>query len=308
MKVLKPQPLKILNDSVPEDEAPLWDAAATYATGEQVIYNHCLYTALAENSNAVPDVSTIGEDAAWRFLDATNKYKCIDAKNHTQTIAPEGVTELVIEVPFERPANAVGLLNMDALSVAVGLKDDEGNFIWGGEELRVTLQADSDSWWVYCFGGFTFRRDLTTPDIPRQSAVLEALAPASGTLWISLKGPRPAVGNILVGGIYDLGMTQYGVSLGLNDKSVDREDEYGNVTLIKRHTAKTGVFPIVFHRNYLDIFMRLQAELAGSFALWIGDDAMEYDCMTIYGWAKLTDTNLDGPEEVNATIETLGIV
>jgi hypothetical protein len=309
MKVLKPQTLAILNDSVPEDDAPLWNAATQYAVGDTVIYQHNIYTALTQSKNTRPATATGNADAAWRFVDATNKYRCIDGKNHTQTVAPEGATELAIDVPFARPANALALLHMTAKSVTLGVRGPGGAFVWGGNNLTLPLKKDSAGWWDYLFGARRYRGDIVIPNNLDRDLIQKAIPPVWGRLCITLHGPPgPAIGTILVGRLHSFGISEYGSSAGLNNKSVDMEDEYGNVTLIKRHTAKTAAINLCLHPDEMDEFMTFQAELAGTMALWSGDDEMSHSSMIVYGRAKIAETTVAGPNEARATVELLGIV
>jgi hypothetical protein len=88
MQALIPHVLKILNDSVPENEAPPWDETATYVEGDKVIDEHYVYIALkvdTDNTGVKPSGNSDIGGAPWRTVSVTNKYACIDLYNHTQT-------------------------------------------------------------------------------------------------------------------------------------------------------------------------------------------------------------------------------
>lgn len=88
MQVLIPQQLKILNDTVPENEAPLWDKAVAYTKGQSVIYDHYVYKAVdAAAAGVVPVDNCDADGVPWRTISVTNKYACLDIYNWTQTKA-----------------------------------------------------------------------------------------------------------------------------------------------------------------------------------------------------------------------------
>lgn len=62
MQVLIPQQLKILNDTVPENEAPLWDKAVAYTKGQSVIYDHYVYKAVDAAAAGVVPVDNCDAD------------------------------------------------------------------------------------------------------------------------------------------------------------------------------------------------------------------------------------------------------
>lgn len=69
MQVLIPQALKVLNDSVPEAEAPSWDKATAYTKDQRVMYDHYIYKAVdAVPAGTVPAGSCPGGHRARRKL------------------------------------------------------------------------------------------------------------------------------------------------------------------------------------------------------------------------------------------------
>jgi hypothetical protein len=307
MQAIIPQKLKIKNDSVPENDAPAWNANTEYPVGTKTMDDHKVYQALSEgNKGKRPSLleNSEGADAPWIFLDATNKYKCIDAYNYSQTVAPEGATELVIQVPFDRPANALGLLNMSAASVTITLTattlNSEGKevteIVW--ESGTVDLLRDSSDWWDYCFGGYRQQRDK----------VFTAIPPVTGTLTITLSGGRPAIGNILVGEHVIFGTSEYGIRTGFVSYSNVTTDNFGRVTRTKRRSAKRGSFPVFVDEADLDAVQQILEDLDGDPALWIGDNGTGHQSMIIYGDLKEYEGSLDSYGAGKANFEIRGVI
>lgn len=304
MQAIIPQALSVLNDSVPENEAPPWDAATTYTAGDKVIDDHLtqggtfrwVFVALEATQGVRPFGNSDIAGAPWRAVNVTNRDACIDIYRHTQTIAPEGATELTIAVPFTRPASAVGLLNMAAASLTVTLTDSGGNEAWSSG--KVNLLSDSTDWWRYYFDIFQFTEDLSFTGIP----------PVSGELTVTLYGGRPAIGSIIVGELVDLGRTEYGATTGFIDYSANSTDEYGNEVFIKRRNAKRGEFTCFSPPSAMAYIQRVTARLSGRPTLWIGDDGTGFENMLIHGFVREFSVRLDAWSRTTATFELRGIV
>ncbi len=296
MQAIIPQPLSILNEPVPENEAPLWDENTEYQEGAKVIDKHYVYLALTESQDKEPSGNCDMEGAPWRTVSITNQYACLDIYRATQTVAMEGQTEVAITVPFVRPATGVGLLNIKATSLRVTLKDGDGEIAWDSEEK--SLLRDSESWWDYYFGKRREETDLVLAGIP----------PITGELTITLTGPRPAIGSIIVGERVILGQTQYGARSGFIDYSVSGTDAFGNEVWVKRRNARRGTFPVFLDPKDMDHVQARLSELSGNPALWIGDDGTGFQCMIIFGFLKEYEAGLDTWGRATATFDVRGIV
>lgn len=128
MKVVIPNTLHILSSTVQETEASdgsVWSSAIAYTAGAKVCYVHERYEALKENTNKRPDQNADDIDSPWRRLGATNQYAMLDDFVDTQTVSPQGTTEMTFSVPFNR-ATSFALLNVYASSVHVRITDDTG--------------------------------------------------------------------------------------------------------------------------------------------------------------------------------------
>ena len=68
MKLIEPQAIRLLSSTVPENDAPAWDADTAYEIGDSVIHEHRVYKAVADSTGKQPDQHSEGTDAAWRHL------------------------------------------------------------------------------------------------------------------------------------------------------------------------------------------------------------------------------------------------
>ena len=125
MKLIEPQAIRLLSSTVPENDAPAWNAGAAYEIGDSVIHEHKVYKAVAASTGKQPDQNCEGTDAAWRLMGPTNQYAMLDQNVSTQTVAPADAETLTCKVTFNR-CTAVALLNFKATSIRAVVRDGDG--------------------------------------------------------------------------------------------------------------------------------------------------------------------------------------
>lgn len=293
MRALIPQDLDILYCSAPEEDLPAWDETATYAVEDQVILNHYIFEAVKETTGESPWDNRDFSEASWRTIGPTNPYKFLDDKVHTQTAAPEGATELTITVPYKRPATGFGMLNVTAAEATATLRDVDGNVLWTRER---SLMEGTYGCYRYFFDPFRYVRD----------AVEVGLPPYSGTLTLTLRGARPAIGMIVVGESVQLGVTRYGPSFGFKDYSVSNADDFGNLTYLERKKAKIGTFTVYIRPEELDYVYFRVMEIGKRPTLWMGDDGAGFQSMLVFGRLKEFDPTLSAYSQGEATFDLEG--
>jgi len=296
VRALIPQDLDILHCSVPEENLPAWNAGTTYAAKDQVIRNHYIFEALGETRGEDPWDNHGFMNAPWRSLGPTAPYQCLDDKLHTQTEAPEGQTQLTVTVPYARPSTGFGVLNMTAASSAVAtLRDVDGKIMWQRER---SLIEGTYGCYRYFFDPFRCVRDAVEVGLPGYS----------GTLTVTLYGPRPALGMIVVGEAVQLGVTRFGPSFGFKDYSVSSADEYGNLTYLERKKAKIGTFTVYIRPEELDYVYFRVMEIGKRPTLWMGDDGVGFQSMLVFGRLKEFDPTLSAYSYGEATFDLEGTV
>jgi len=293
VRALIPQELDIEYCSAPEEDLPAWDEAATYAPKDRVIQNHYIFEAVEASTGKSPWDNRDTLDAPWRTISPTNPYRVLDDKLHTQTMAPAGVAELTITVPYERPATGFGALNMTASSATATLRDTDGNVLWEKEK---SLMESTYGCYRYFFDPFRTVRD----------AVEVGLPPYSGTLTLTLRGARPAIGMIVVGEAVQLGVTRYGPSFGFKDYSISSADDYGNLSYVERKKAKIGTFTVYIRPEDLDYVYFRVMEIGKRPTLWMGGDDTGFQSMLVFGRLKEFDPTLSAYSLGEATFELEG--
>ena len=221
MKLIEPQAIRLLSSTVPENDAPAWNAGTAYEIGDSVIHEHRVYKAVTASTGKRPDQNCEGTDAAWRLMGPTNRYAMLDQYVSTQTVAPMDAETLTFTVTFNR-CTAFALLNFKATSIRAVVKDGDGLVMY--DRTANTLK-DVDGYWKYYFLPLERIVDQAVTNIPMSPvATLEVTLTQEG---------GPALGQVIAGQAWPIGTTQYNTRLGIRDYSRKDTDEFGNTRLAR---------------------------------------------------------------------------
>ena len=197
MKLIEPQAIRLLSSTVPENDAPAWNAGTAYEIGDSVIHEHRVYKAVTASTGKRPDQNCEGTDAAWRLMGPTNRYAMLDQYVSTQTVAPMGAETLTFTVTFNR-CTAFALLNFKATSIRAVVKDGDGLVMY---DRTVNTLKDVDGYWKYYFLPLERIVDQAVTNIPMSPvATLEVTLTQEG---------GPALGQVIAGQAWPIGTTQY---------------------------------------------------------------------------------------------------
>ena len=298
MKVIEPQAIRLLSSSVPENDAPAWSAGTAYQIGDSVVHDHKVYKAVGASTGRQPEQNSEGTDAACRLIGPTNQYAMLDQYFSTQTVAPTDVETLTFTVSFNR-CTAFALLNFKATGIRAVVKDGDGLVMY---DRTVNTLKDVDGYWDYYFRPLERVVDQAVTEIP--------VSPVA-TLEVTLtqKG-GPALGHVVVGQAWPLGLTLYNTQCSIRDYSRKDTDEFGNTRLVKRANAKRTSIPLYLHPSRLDTVRELLARLHGLPALWLGDDnegVGSYQALTVWGWLEDWRATFAGPHATSLNIAVKGL-
>ena len=300
MKVIDPSKLTLLQSSIPEDDAPYWDDNVVYIKTDRVVDEHIVYEALAESVNKPPAKNCTGTEALWRTIGVTNAWACVDDKISTQTVAPEGAKVITVTVPFHR-CTGFALLNFRASSVRAVVTDADGEVLY--DVITFTLK-DVRNWWGYYYMPLEYQVDLVVTEVP--------VSPRA-TLTVTLtheSGPR--LGHVVAGSVWQLGATLYSAQASLRDYSRKAVNDFGEVELVKRATARRTSLPLYVHPDDIDAVYERLSRLAGRTALWIGDNvdsgAGGHQHLTVYGWMESFRSVCAGPNEISMALDIQGLI
>lgn len=289
-----------VTSSLPEDPAPVWSAASTYAKGAVARVGTALYTSLTDNNRGNnPAVTSSGTEAAWRRSGASNRAALFDGHVHTQSVAPEE-TPLVVGVPWRR-ATGFAMLNISgAAQLTAVITAANGEVI---AERTYDLLDGVDNWYDYFAYNFSFVRDVVELDL---------CGFLFGTLTLTLTGSLPAAGHLAVGDLHEPGATLYGAVAELINYSVVETNDFGVTEIVERVSAKRYECQLFLPPSRTDAVFDLFDKIRAMPCVWIGDNAASADgghshltAFGLYTRARLTD---EGPCQATYDMEITGLI
>lgn len=293
-------PLTITNSNlsssnVPENDYSEWSSGTTYATGDKVIVigtTHKVYESLVDGNVGNDPTTDLG--TKWLTLSATNRWKAFDQK----------ISEVVentntIEYVFT-PTNVMGGLacfNLTANNVNVVLNDGTSDVYDRTIDLQETYNVVD--WYTYFFEEIISQKEVLFNDIPPYRN-------ATITVTVDNTGGTAEVGQIVLGPLLDLGFTEYGSSVSIQDFSRKERDAFGNPIIVERAFAQRADFEVALNSQEVRRVQTILADFRAKPIVWIGSEDTSFGSI-IYGFYNEFNIAIDTPSLSYATIEVEGL-
>ena len=289
----------LIDTNVPESDYSAWSSGTTYALGDRVILTstHRIYESL-QDSNTNKDPVT--EPLWWIEVSPTNRWKCFDLLNSSQTQYPSNSPpNIYYEIEPGQAIASVALLNMNGANyVTITVTDPVYGIVYD-ETLDVRPLPYFSSWWHWFFGSRrTKGQDVVVTDIPTFP---------NATVSISIDGNTDlAVGVILMGqqNLFSIGM-KYGSKVGIQDYSRKETNDFGDTVFVERAYAKRSTFEIFMESGEVDQLQNYLATIRAKPVLWIGSTS--YESTTIFGFYKNFDILLSYPDYSECSLDIEGL-
>lgn len=299
MRVIKSEPITILNTNVPETELE-WVAGTTYEQAAVVRYNHRVYKSIvAGNQGNQPDVSP----ASWMDQGATNPYRCID--EYVNSTTEHSSIEMTIRAVR---ISAVAFFGLSGTNMRLVMRNDKEGLVMDREVQLVRWAVSGGqsckSWSEYFFGARIRKR---------RHFVLTPLMGEGTTLEISItdaSGLTCACGNIVLGQMLDIGATQFGLGLELSDYSKKSVDEFGRVFLNPGAYASSAEADVSIRRDDLDGVINTMVDLRGRAHCWMLENTNKprHESMVMYGFWDSFRPVIEGPAGYKYSIIIKGMI
>lgn len=311
MKIIIPQNITdsvLVSSSIPENDYPAWSGATTYARGDYVISptTHTIYRSLTNsNLNKNPDLEQVAladpliddpNPINWQIISATNRWKMFDKKPSIQAVAANE-----IEITLAPGVFVGGLagFNIEATNVSI-----IGTV--GGVELynrTIPMQDNTNviDWYSYFFSPITALSEFAVTDIPAYGNIQLTVSITSNA--------NVKVGQIVVGELRTLGEVMVdGAGFRGLDFSYVEQDEFGDLTTVRRAATEISDFPVFLPSQQLLGFKTLMRDLRGGRpAVWIGDDDVTKAAIN-YGYSRDYRTVYKTSQYSVVSLEIQGIV
>lgn len=291
--------------NVLENDNPEW-VVGSYALGEVFMVAvdtpdiHRNFESLvgSNTTNPVDDQPPplgTGTGANWLNLGATNRWAMLDTVNGTQTTNAESIE---IGITPGQIINAIAVLNVNAATVQVIVTDPTESVVYDRTQQLISNSGIND-WYAYFFTPIVRQTDVVFLDLPAFSA-------ASIEVIVTEPGGTAAVGVLAFGVQNNIGISVFGVGLGITDYSIKETDAFGNFTIVPRSFADIADYPIVIETSRVGAIKNLLSSLRTTPAIWIGSELRPETI--VYGYYRDFDIVISGPNKSECNIEVEGLI
>lgn len=273
--------------NVPEADYPAWISGTTYAIGDRVIRTtattHAIYErVVAGAGTTAPELDPIN----WLYFAPTNRWAAFDDSPSTITTNTETITYIL------KPGriNSVALLELEGTEVSVGIYLDGERQYYGYTDLLTNENVGN--WYEYFYEPFYYQTSLALTDLVNAALLdLPQYGDAVLTITIRKSAGTPRVGIIACGVVYELGKTQNGMNVGINDYSRKDTDSFGNTILVRRKYSKRVRAAFFLYSSKVDVVSNLLTQYRATPVVWIAADA-QYSALVVYGFYRDWDIGI----------------
>lgn len=305
MRIIKPldvTPAILTYSDLAETDAPLW-TAGTYTLNEQRIYDHRVYKVIVSSTTDRPDLGVAADPPTWQDLGATNRYKMFDESISTQSYGGLSGTDFswgfALEITPLTVTNALAFFNMsDVLEIRVKVTDPGEGVIYN-QTFDLLDNSEVDDWYSYFFEDIQQRTDLVVDNLPAYGSATIRVA------FTGTPGTGAYVGEMVAGKIKDLGVTNFGTSVSIQDYSIKTTNEFGDIVVTQRAYSKRADYDVTLETAQVGYVQKLLAELRTVPTVFIGDEAREET--VVYGFYKSFNIVLSTPSISDCSIEVEGL-
>lgn len=198
-----------------------YDAAHTYALADQATSGESIYQSVQAAANTGHALT----DAAWWVrVGAINKMRMFDGRVGDQS---ENANTIEVVITPGTVVGALSVRNMAALTVRVVQQTVGEGVLY---DKTVSLDDPVLDWFDYFFADFTYQTDAIFTG-------LTAFSDASYAITVDNTGGTAKCGEILMGPAFDAGITEAGVTKGIDDYSLISADAFGVRSIVERDFA-----------------------------------------------------------------------
>lgn len=299
MQIIKPITVTdsiLVSSTVPENDYAQWSSTTTYSVGQRVIVlsTHKIYESLI-NSN-LNNNPTTDDGSKWLDLGATNRWRAFDKKIGNKVTQLNSI-QYVLDDPNSN-ITSVALFGLVGVSANVTVVANSTTVY--NETFSLTDNRNIIDWYTYFFEEQVQLEECLFLNIPPYlgSTVTITVTAATGT--------NAQLGQIVLGFLSDLGLTNYGTVVSIEDFSRKEQDAFGNFFVVERAFAQLADFDVQFETKNTRKIQQTLAQYRATPIVYIGNPDASYATI-IYGFYRRFDLTLETPSLSFGAIEVEGL-
>ena len=266
----------------------------TYAQGDRVIVVSTNVHRIYESVQGANTGNAVSDPAWWLDIGATNRWAMFDGVVNAQT---ERQDNLNVTLLASGRVDSVVLLNISAASAHITMTDTIDGVVFDQMYALVSNSGIAD-WYSYFFEPIIRIADLVVTSMPPY---------ANATIQVVMNdtGATVKCGECVLGLSRQVGETQYGASVGIQDYSVKTTDAFGNFTVTERAFSKQGSFTVWIDNGLVDELQTLLAGYRATPIVYVGSDS--FAATAVFGFYKQFAVEIAYTEKSIVTIDIEGL-
>ena len=289
--------------------APLWDslwvpveitlpADPPYLLGDKVILKdkHKSYQVTTDETRDNPADGVNLVPPTWVEVGSTSRFAAFDEQISSQSAALQSI---IVEVTPNRLVGGIAVFNIEgATSINITMTDPVDGVVYN-KDVSMVNNININNWFNYLWDGFDVRTEFVFIDLPPFLAA---------TTKVTFTGTGEVkVGALVLGDTVNLGTTNIGTNVQQLDFNLYQEDQFGNLEIIKRPSAKLVNFKNTVQKERLPYVFAQLEELRGVNAVWVGDETDENDFTLVYGAHRDNTLNIDSFTACTVPLQIRGL-
>jgi hypothetical protein len=254
----------------------VWSNSASYSPGDQVlrtqthrIYEALDYPAVGQAPESRPD--------EWAIVGPTNAWGMFDNVLSTSTEATSAIEVVIRPGVF---VTSLAMLGIVGGQVQVVQKDAPGGTIVYNQTRDVIDNQPIANWWEWIVSDFVITDEMVFNDL-----ITYLNGEITVTITTNAQG-NAAVNTLIFGRMYDLGSTEIGARIGIEDYSRKTTDDFGNATLVRRRFSKIVNVTSEIRNSELSGVTQILFELRATPVLWIPSMGDDFGSLTVFGFYR----------------------
>lgn len=297
MFVTRPIDLTFVSATLAQADAPAWDAATLYGTGDRVSRLGFEYVSVLENNVNIPpeDEMQALDGARWVLDGPVNSRAFLDGSPSRQTLGSDGLT---LEVTAGARFDTIALFKVFCGRCTVEVFDSAGA-LKGTKTFAVGIEPIT-TWWGWANTVFN-EFDL------RQIVKLDGVA--GDTIRVTLFGPDPALGELFCGRAIQIGTTR----LSAKTKAVGRTftdittNAFGTTDIRKRAIVRDVTYHVWTKRTGFAAIRRFLDEVEGIRVVSFAPAVARSELINV-GFLEQVNLPIEVPDDFQFELTVKGVV
>lgn len=284
----------LVSSDVPESEA-VYNPATSYAAdvvvrGNTTDTEHRTFQSLVGSNVG----NALTEPTKWLAIGATNRWKMFDKVVSSQT---ENADSIAVVLTAPGRVDSVALHNVSASSLHVEMTDATDGVVFS-ETRSLISTSGIDDFWKWLFEPITRIKDAVVTGLP-------PYAGAEIAITLTDTGNTAKCGVLDLGLSRQIGLTQYGATVGVRDFSRKDQDIFGTIVPVERPFSKRASFTDWFDPTDVDAVQDLLATYRATPITYVGSTT--YGATVLIAYFRDFNIELAGPTHALCTIDLEGL-